>query len=96
MRHTLGEWTVERLKNYQWRIQSAERIICKEPFRGTPPSEIIDEIEANARLIAAAPELLDALKDAEKALERVNAFVDYDYKWLEEKIDKALTKATGI
>ncbi len=38
-------------------------------------------------------EAIDALKDAEKALERCNAFIDYNYKWLEEKTDKILWAA---
>ena len=60
MKHTPGPWTIERLKNDQWRIQSHDRIICWESLRGTPESKIIDEIEANARLIAATPDLLAA------------------------------------
>lgn len=33
---------------------------------------------------------IDTLKDAEKALERCNAFVVYDYDWLQEKINDVL------
>lgn len=55
------------------------------------------ETIANARLIAASPDLFEALKDAEKALERFGIFEDtrQEYVWLEQKIDKALTKARG-
>ena len=45
--------------------------------------------------VADAPLLLEALKDAEKALERMGVFrtPSVDYRWLEAKIDDALDKA---
>ena len=71
MKHTPGPWTIERLKNDAWRIQSHARIICIESFRDTPENCLryaygshpqSDELEANAQLIAAAPALLEACK----------------------------------
>lgn len=51
----------------------------------------LDEDGANARLIAAAPELLEALKDAESELAcqpRINSYVI-------DKVRAAIAKATG-
>jgi hypothetical protein len=39
-------------------------------------------------------EAIEVLKDAEKALERCNVFTNYDYSWLEEKIDEVLWAST--
>lgn len=46
-----------------------------------------EELEANSDLIAAAPELLEALEDA---IEQI-----YDNPILERKIEKAIAKAKG-
>lgn len=64
MSHTPGPWTIQRYTNYygfsiyaESRGCIAERWYSKEqvrPYR--------DEMEANARLIAAAPALLQSLK----------------------------------
>jgi hypothetical protein len=63
-------------------------------------AKVYPKDEANARLIAAAPELLSALKSAKEHLE----YCGYGDKWereyaeankLEEKIDEAIAKAEG-
>jgi len=57
MPYTPGPWTI----NEKWptEVVSAKGAIC-ETDAGAPES--VEEMEANARLIAAAPELLEALK----------------------------------
>jgi hypothetical protein len=69
-RHTPGPWEVDR---YYWTLQ--RRLFGDDE----PEVQIIgrisetedDEREANARLIAAAPELLEALKECERELSTV-------------------------
>jgi len=63
LKHTPGEWTVHNFGpegNKQTRIHSNNVTIAKIIQ--------IDESEANAQLIAAAPTLLEALRKAEVAI----------------------------
>ena len=57
----------------------------------------VEEI-VQCNLCKAAPELLDTLKDAEKALERLGAFKPEGdiYDWLEEKISTVIEKAEKL
>jgi hypothetical protein len=50
----------------------------------------IKESKKRKKLSDIYKEAIEALKDAEKALERTNAFTDYDYQWLEDKINDVL------
>jgi len=50
--------------------------------------------EANARLIAAAPELLEALKKAEEAIREIAEENDGDYE-LADELRAVIAKATG-
>lgn len=59
--HTPGPWSLcgpdtdlVRDENY--------RAVARASFRATPTANLIHETKANARLIAAAPDLLEALK----------------------------------
>lgn len=90
-KHTPGPWTLsnrmcpDRGEGFFW--VSAERTLhlmvapCPEGF-------VFGENEANARIIAAAPELLEACK---LALEQINA---NDYR-TRDTIRAAIAKATG-
>ena len=74
MSHTPGPWVVA---GHPWNIKSVEpeRLVCSAQFYGAlPEPRERAEVEANARLIAAAPELLAACKE----VVRLNdAGVDY-------------------
>lgn len=60
-------------------------------------SKDIDEAYANARLIAAAPDLLEALQELWVCAETFDAFHDPSHDWfpLKYQIEAALAKATG-
>lgn len=68
-KHTKGPWRTEWLGEEQGYIMDdkgnyiAEIVAYDEEGRYCP-----DEMEANARLMAAAPEMLEALSNAEKTL----------------------------
>ena len=57
-KHTKGKWEIRRWgKNGEEIYVGAEYNICAMLYSGHP-----EDIEANARLMAAAPELLEAIK----------------------------------
>ena len=73
--HTPGPWVAERRRFGSWTVLSPEGFYIVDRVLS------ITDIEANARLIAAAPELLAALKecrDAVAAAMRVIADLDTD------------------
>ena len=65
MKHTQGTWKA-RGRNV-WSDNG--RFICVVPISGAKVSEIceIEEAEANARLIASAPAMLEALRELVRA-----------------------------
>lgn len=88
--HTPGPWTAERdlPHNRMPRVHGGDRsLICECGNMGTEQ----DQWEANARLIAATPELLEALQDL---LGAVDALMPSDGP-LKTKARSAITKARG-
>lgn len=88
-KHTPGPWMVEGCTVYALNDDGYNRFSALVQDAHTP----VDELEANARLIAAAPELLSLLKEARSTLEMwkdvapaVSLCAD---------IDKAIAKARG-
>lgn len=69
-KHTSGpwEWRTDQFEPFQTQWSLSPGILIAEGYDGTPGGDEHDR--ANARLIATAPELLDALKDAVGLLER--------------------------
>jgi len=105
-KHTPGPWDVQQLASCQ-AIQAGPKIrICHLPDHiehdGEPCGSIEsqdktqDEIDANARLIAAAPELLAALRDLQTYLDECNPFAGPAVVGiLRSKVDAAIAKAEG-
>ena len=92
-KHTPGPWKAVYGTSRKLWVRDSGGFLCfmTEPFRypnqdGRYAIEIL-EMEANARLIAAAPDLLEALKDARFAL--------YGNGAGNPKIDAAIAKAEG-
>ena len=62
--HTPGPWYIEEISNRDWKINSDSRDWCLleiTPAIYGESDSLSDEDKANARLIAAAPDLLEAL-----------------------------------
>ena len=97
LKHTPGPWKAVKTEDVESRldilIQSEDNIIIGWAYR--------DETE-NARLIAAAPEMLEALKNWNKSFGdslrfqdyHVNVFDALNKRYIESK--KIIEKATGL
>ena len=91
MKHTPGPWQAVKWDDNAddvvgWSVVDSEGAML-------PESEMtgdIEEAEANARLIAAAPDLLEALKICIEVLEDSG-----NYPWTLEDVKEAVAKATG-
>ena len=88
-----------------WKVAKPSRSHANgNPMYGLVGPEIVADYEdwgfteANARLIAAAPDLLEALKEANKELEYLNdpkGFVSMRQERIMEKARAAIAKASG-
>ena len=93
MSHTPGPWELVPAKNPSYRFVSADawnklaRVVVRMEGQGSDSNEGV----ANARLIAAAPELLEA---AEKALHYMRLHKYADQAWAED-LASSIKKARG-
>lgn len=90
-KHTLGPWTVDTDTGGRKPIMAKDGITSVAHTDGLE-NEDLDE--ANARLIAAAPEMLQALKRAVSMLQAVGMPADAIPQDL-EKMEDAIAKAEG-
>jgi hypothetical protein len=83
MKHTKGEWKVVEYTGYGW---CSHAVYCED-------KEVVEGVygEGNAKLIAAAPDLLEALIKAKLVLARYNGEGAINSWFL---ADKAIKKAT--
>lgn len=94
MSHTIGPWRVER--------QNPSPTTGEWMIAGGKPGYLAEmrdcgsgDVAANARLIAAAPELLDALYSALPYVEEGEEFNHPDKRNLSKTIRALIAKATG-
>ena len=90
-KHTPGPWSVTWC-NDGWCVEARPCGICETHIYGDAGSPSMPEREANARLIAAAPELLEAAKQA------LQVFVDQgwdDDLSAAKSLKAAIAKAEG-
>lgn len=89
-KHTPGKWTTINL--YIWTEAGDSLIACVAGPRDEDPESL-----ANAKLIAAAPELLEALQVAQATIERLHQKHSNRCACINGTLDvikKAITKAT--
>ena len=84
-------------------LHAAEAAVAEWAENIIPPDDkelITEEDRANARLVAAAPELLErckmALADAEAAIANPSEVVDYNWPSIAEDLRAVIAKADGI
>jgi hypothetical protein len=96
--HTPGPWSTEcNLPfGHQPRVESTAKLIA---VVGNAEANCQDEWEANARLIAAAPDMLAALQRQSENIKRwLNTGIPAgpaESKSISDQIDAAIAKATG-
>lgn len=95
MKHTPGPWTPEFGEAYRVRAQQdggqVAIMMNLKGRHGLAGRRNGDEVAANARLMAAAPELMDALK----ALLNYDNLGAYERADVRQKARAAIAKATG-
>lgn len=94
--HTPGPWEVAYLDHAEQRVVRAEHYEVCTCWHHSVGS-IEKEMEANARLIAAAPELMEALKEVMSWTRNWDVQFLEDDEWpeTEEKVRAAIAKAEG-
>ena len=90
-KHTLGDWEVDYSGPARLEIRSGEKSIALCNMQ----CEDGEQDEANAKLIAAAPELLFACKAALAGLKDPDFDCYFGAELLETVIESAIEKATG-
>ena len=98
MNYLKENWQVESLESVNKRATNG-RFLFTPSHYVTSPNIVVAAIgkgqdidEANARLISAAPEMYEALKDLQKAIENGKERIGAG-RWF--NLDKALAKAEG-
>ena len=86
MSHTKGPWSWD-VEDLTGQCRLVPGILLTDGTDGTPYGDEIDR--ANARLIAAAPDLPEALKMAQM-------WLDWDGRYDMQGINAAIRKATGV
>ena len=95
MNYTKGEWVTDGTRIIDKEDETIAVIFIRfKDDKVSAENALIDEAEANAQLIAAAPAMYEALKKAEKLLGNMDS-----RSWAEaivyDQITKALAKAEG-
>lgn len=95
-KHTPGKWFAASREGDDWDsvvpVEGTSSEIC-QCFHASQRLENLDECEANARLVAAAPELLEALKELRDRIpEPPNGWPELDRV---KRADSAVAKAEG-
>jgi hypothetical protein len=110
-KHTPGPWTAKRGSNetlgYPWEVMGPDgKTICDillDHNDEAVTGEDLERAEANARLIAAAPALLEALREAERVIRwaaqesagRVKAEIIGGWLYHADKCRAAIAQAEG-
>lgn len=101
MKHTQGEWKVINPDVPSMQIVETPHHYLKVKVGdkkainlGTSSMDDYEEWEANAKLIAAAPELLFACRQALGIVDYIDPALEHNVKKIVKQIDAAIKKAT--
>lgn len=90
-KHTPGEWEVDNRFSCHSYVKAGARILFQTECNRAGESE---ESKANAQLIAAAPEMLSALKAARDVVKEHGGFISYNPVW--EQVGAAISKVEEV
>lgn len=94
MPHTPGPWHIDQLATGNLRIRAVDQndgLLCfvAAIYGDQIDSVVGNEVRANARLIAAAPDLLEAAKELLALMDAVPVFLRYEFEPLRSALKKA-------
>lgn len=89
-KHTPGPWSWDCPEHRTFVRDKSRQPIAEMALKRT-----WQEMEANARLIAAAPEMLEALKTGLKNLEELQKATGYPTAWAQILFESVIKKAEG-
>ena len=92
-KHTPGPWKITRYAALHVETEG-HRGICSCGYTNST-KDIDDENKANARLIAAAPDMLAALQDVAKSYQQLFDVMPVAWQTLDDIVTAAIAKATG-
>jgi hypothetical protein len=94
MKHTPGPWEIDKQQPYDWEVTISNKHMQVASARHLTDSPDVpcEETMANARLIAAAPDLLFALEEVIKYLPTYRDWLD---PVIERFCNHAIQKARG-
>jgi hypothetical protein len=97
MKHSPGPWKIKQFKGGALRIISDDTHICT--VHHTVPRDSLNEEErrrreANARLIAAAPKMIESLKEILNGINQ-NKTSPADPEYMKKVVQMAIAEATG-
>ncbi len=95
MKHTPGPWFINGHERYTKYVEARIGGGWVQEVAACGPTENPEQQEANARLCAAAPDLLEGLKKALEPLEMYHAYGWPDRDGVIGQIKSAIAKATA-
>jgi len=93
MKHTQGEWEVGQKVDKKGRKELCWEVTCKTNIPTMRGVIATVGCKPNARLIASAPELLEACKEALKYIQGHNDLEEYHTPKIECLLEQAIAKA---
>jgi hypothetical protein len=97
-KHTPGPWTADKLQDrdtFNIFANGFVSAMCQvSRMENSTRSTSGNEVAANARLIAAAPDLLEALREIAELADKVDSWQSFPYEPI-QKAYAAIAKATG-
>ena len=96
LKHTKGEWYYVDGNDSSCEVNVGETVvsICRWEKNSGIMSINREEMEANAKIISAAPDLLEALIEAKELIGNFRLKIPVPTQDVWEKIDNAINKAT--
>lgn len=88
LKHTKGDWKIKKINGRFLKVESNGIIISELESIMLPMYPTPEGMEANAKLISAAPELLEALQVCYRSLLTYGS-----HPIIEKQVEKALKKA---